>query len=124
MLCALATLALQAVAGPDVSGKWHFVLQTEGGERVLEPTFRQDGEKVTGKWQDNDIKGTFTGGKLVVEFRVSSEEAGPGVMKLKGELAGDALEGEWSFQEYQGTFRATRLQTEGSPAPGESHHRP
>ena len=36
---------------PTVTGKWHFTLQTEGGDRVVEASFQQDGDKVTGKWE-------------------------------------------------------------------------
>ena len=117
----VATIALIAQAAGNVSGKWHCVLQTEDGERVIEPIFRQDGEKMTGKWRDGDVKGTFSNGKLNVEIPVTSEEAGPRILKLKGDLAGEALEGEWTFQDYKGTFRATRLSSGESPAPSESH---
>jgi len=116
----LATVAVSAQTGASVTGKWHCVMQTQDGERIIEPTFQQDGEKVTGKWRDGDVKGTFSSGKLDVEVAVNSEEAGPGILKLKGELSGDALAGEWSFQEYKGTFRATRIRSEQSPGPGES----
>ena len=68
----VATIALIAQAAGNVSGKWHCVLQTEDGERVIEPICRQDGEKVTGKWRDGDVKGTFSNGKLNVEIPVTS----------------------------------------------------
>jgi hypothetical protein len=118
----LATVALSA-QGASVTGKWHCVMQTQDGERIIEPTFQQDGQKVTGKWRDGDVKGTFSSGKLDVEFPVNSEEAGPGILKLKGELSGDSLAGEWTFQEYKGTFRATRIRSEQSPGPGGSRPR-
>jgi hypothetical protein len=93
-----------------VTGKWHFVLDTEGGDRTFDPVFQQDGDQVTGKWGTGDVKGTFTAGKqLDLAFPVTSEEAGPGTLKLKGELADDALSGNWSFNEYSGTFKATRV---------------
>ena len=111
-MAALAAAALSAQTAGSVAGKWHCVLQTEDGERVIEPIFKQDGEKVTGKWRDGDIKGTFSHGKLDVEFPVTSEEVGAGILKLKGELVGDTLTGEWTFQEYKGTFRAIRAQSE------------
>jgi hypothetical protein len=116
----LATVAVSAQTGASVTGKWHCVMQTQDGERIIEPMFQQDGEKVTGKWRDGDVKGTFSSGKLDVEVAVNSEEAGPGILKLKGELSGEALAGEWTFQEYKGTFRATRIRSEQSPGQGES----
>lgn len=116
----LASVALSAQTGASVTGKWHCVMQTQDGERVIEPMFQQDGERVTGKWRDGDVKGSFSSGKLDVEVPVNSEEAGPGILKLKGELSGDALAGEWTFQEYKGTFRASRIRSEQSPGPGGS----
>jgi hypothetical protein len=101
--------AQEAHTYASVAGKWHFVFQTEGGERIFEPVFQQDGEQVTGKWGNGDVKGTFTDGKLNLEFPVTSEEAGPGTLKVKGQLADDALAGDWSFNEYAGSFKATRL---------------
>ena len=99
----------QAAPASTVSGKWHFILRTEDGDRIFEPTFQQDGEQVTGKWGKGDVKGTFTSGKLNLEFPVISEEAGPGTLKIKGALADDALSGDWAFNEYTGAFTATRV---------------
>ena len=93
---------------PSVAGKWHFVLNTEGGDREFDPVFQQDGDKVTGKWGDGDVKGTFADGKLDLAFPVTSDEAGPGTLKIKGQLADDKLAGYWAFNEYSGTFKATR----------------
>jgi hypothetical protein len=102
--------AKSAANPPTIAGKWHFVLDTEGGDRTFDPVFQQDGEQVTGKWGTGDVKGTFTEGKLLsLEFPVNSEEAGPGTLKIKGELAEDAIAGNWSFNDYSGTFKATRV---------------
>ncbi len=103
-----ASLTLGQAAG--VTGKWHFVLDTGGGDRIIEPVFQQDGDKVTGKWEKNDVKGTFADGKLDLAFPINSEEAGPGTLKIKGELANDTITGTWEFQDYNGTFKATRVQ--------------
>lgn len=97
-----------ALADANISGKWQFVLQTEGGERVVEAAFQQNGKQVTGKWRDADVQGTFSEGKLDLAFPMTSEEAGNGTLKLKGELANDTLTGTWEFQTYSGTFKATR----------------
>ena len=95
--------------GPTVTGKWHFVLNTDGGDRIFDPVFQQDGDQVTGKWGHGDVKGTFSDGKLNLEFPVVSEEAGPGTLKIKGTLADDALTGDWTFNDYAGSFKATRV---------------
>ena len=93
----------------DISGKWHFVLQTEGGDRTYDPVFTQNGEKVGGKWDNGDVKGTFIDGKLNLQFEVNSEEAGPGTLKINGQLEKDQFTGNWSFQSYDGKFTATRV---------------
>jgi hypothetical protein len=92
-----------------VTGKWHFVLDTEGGDRDVESTLQQDGNQVTGKWSTGDVKGTFADGKLNLEFSMVSEEGGPGNVKITGELANDTLTGNWSFNDHSGTFKATRV---------------
>src|SRR5260370_41079181 len=98
---AMACLALLSpvTAAPklDVSGKWHFVLQTEGGEREREATFQKDGQKGTGKWADADVQGTFDEGKLYLEFPMTSEEAGKGTIKIKGHLASDSFTRTWEY---------------------------
>jgi hypothetical protein len=92
----------------SISGKWHFVLETEGGERDVDADFQQQAEKVTGTWDKAKVQGTFAGGKLNLEFPIDSEEAGPGTLTLKGQLEGEALTGTWAFQTYDGKFKATR----------------
>lgn len=111
-MAAMACLALlppvSAATKAEISGKWHFVLQTEGGDREREATFQQTGNKVTGKWDDADVQGTFDDGKLDLEFPVTTQEVGEGTLILKGQAAADSLTGTWEFQSYSGTFKATR----------------
>ena len=108
----VALLCFGLVAGKGtaqsagVSGKWHFVFQTEDGERNFDATFQQDGDKVTGKWGDADVQGTFVDGKLNLEFQFNSE-VGPGNLKLMGQLAEGALSGNWEFQASGGTYTGT-----------------
>jgi hypothetical protein len=104
----LAPLSSSAQTSGELAGKWHFVLQTEGGDRTYEATFTVDGDKVGGKWDKYDVKGTFTDGKLALEFPVNSDEAGEGILKITGKLEKDELTGTWSFQTYEGEFKATR----------------
>lgn len=116
-LFALLWTPLARTAEPvTVGGKWHFVLDTPGGDRESDSIFEQDGDKVSGKWgvseskKDGDpVAGTFAENKLALEFTMNSDEIGPGKMKIKGLLAADgSLTGDWSFQDYSGTFKATR----------------
>lgn len=105
---ALVMPTSKADPSQTVTGKWHFVFATDGGDREFDPVFQQDGDKVTGKWGASDVKGTFADGKLNLEFPMTSDEAGPGTLKIKGQLAEDTLTGDWGFLEYSGSFKATR----------------
>jgi len=105
----LAVSSGSAQTSGDIAGKWHFVLQTGDGDRTYDTVFTQDGDKVGGKWENKyDVKGTFTDGKLNLEFPVTSEEVGEGTLKITGQLEKDQLTGDWSFQTYDGKFKATR----------------
>jgi hypothetical protein len=112
LLCGALLLPLHAGAATDITGKWQFVLNTEGGDRTAAASFQLDGQKVTGKWGDAnaDVAGTFADGKLDLAFPYTSDEVGPGTMKITGQFDGDALTGKWEFQDYSGTFKATRPQ--------------
>ena len=104
----IAIPSSSAQTSADISGKWHFVLQTSDGDRTYDPTFTLDGQNVGGKWEKDDIKGTFIDGKLNLEFPANSDEVGAGILKITGQLEKDQLTGTWSFQTYDGKFKATR----------------
>jgi hypothetical protein len=108
-ICAIFMSAAPAsAAAPDVTGKWHFVLDTPGGDRESDADFQVDGDKVTGKYGKADVAGTFKDGKMDLAFTIETEEAGTGTLKLAGTVDGDAITGNWEFTEYNGTFKATR----------------
>ena len=94
-----------------VDGKWHFVLETPGGEREVDADFTVDKDgNVTGKWGNADASGTYKEGKLSLNFQFTSDEAGvTDAMKIDGKLDETAaLGGDWAFSEYNGTFKASR----------------
>ena len=103
---------LAHAADSGVTGKWNFVLDTEGGERRAPAELGLDGEKVTGNFNGTDVKGTFADSKLELKFPYESEEVGKGTLVFKGKVDAGALAGDWSFeteaQTYTGTFKATR----------------
>jgi len=104
------TLALRAdpAAASDISGKWHFVLDTPGGDREMDAVFQLDGDKVTGKWGTADVSGTFNAGKLALSFPYTSDESGErDTLKITGELRDGKLIGDWQFGGYNGTYVAT-----------------
>jgi hypothetical protein len=94
-----------------INGKWHFLMDTPGGDRDVNAEFTVDADgKVTGKYGITDVAGTFKDGKLDLNFQMTSEESGQtAALKLVGKLdEGGALVGTWEFSEYNGTFKATR----------------
>ncbi len=94
-----------------VNGKWHFVLETPGGDREVDADFTVDADgNVTGKWGNSDVAGTYKEGKLALDFQFTSEEVGATAgMKINGKLDDSAaLAGDWAFSEYNGSFKATR----------------
>ncbi len=112
LLSVFAFLAHAADSG--VTGKWNFVLDTEGGERQAPAEFGLDGQNVTGNFGGTEVKGTFADNKLELKFPFESEEVGKGTLVFKGKVDAGALVGDWSFetdaQTYTGTFKATHPQ--------------
>jgi hypothetical protein len=101
--------ALPAAQAPEsVAGKWHFVLDTEGGPREADAEFAVADGKVTGKWAGTEVAGTYTEGKLDLAFKFTSPEAGDGTLKISGKLEAENLKGTWAFEQYTGTFVAKR----------------
>lgn len=94
-----------------INGKWHFVLDTPGGDREMDAEFTvaPDG-KVTGKFGKTDVAGTFKDGHLDLNFEMTSEESGETApLKITGKLDDPAtLTGNWEFSAYGGAFKATR----------------
>ena len=104
-----------SAAVPDVTGNWHFVLDTPGGDRESDAEFHLDGDKVTGKYGKADVAGTYKDGKIDLAFAIETEEAGTGTLKLLGSIDGDAITGNWEFTEYNGTFKAMRSTGSATP---------
>ena len=109
-LASLILLVATLSAAGDISGNWHFVLQTPGGEREADASFQVDGGQVTGKFADTEVKGSFKDGALDLAFPFNSAEAGGGTMNIKGALASGELSGTWEFAGYSGTFAAKHPQ--------------
>lgn len=94
-----------------INGKWHFVLETPGGDREVDADLAVDSDgNVTGKWGTADVAGTYKDGKLALEFQFTSEEVGTtAAMKIDGKLDDTAaLAGDWAFSEYNGSYKAMR----------------
>jgi hypothetical protein len=111
MVCLIVGTQLVNAQDAGINGKWHFVMDTPGGDRLIDADFTvaADG-KVTGKWGTTDVAGTYKDGKLDLSFQTTSEETGQTApLKLVGKLDDTgALIGTWEFSAYDGTFKATR----------------
>jgi len=118
-LLALAAAAVLAAAPwhataqahpATLDGKWHFVMDTEGGDRESEAEFAVDPDgKVTGTFGKDKVAGTFKDGKMNLSFQITSEEAGiTDDLKFDGKIDDSGtLVGNWAFSSYSGTFKAT-----------------
>jgi hypothetical protein len=111
MACLILGRQIAKAQDAGINGKWHFVMDTPGGDREVDAEFTvaEDG-KVTGKYGTTDVAGTFKDGKLDLNFSMTSEESGETApLKLVGKLDETAaLVGTWEFSAYNGTFKATR----------------
>lgn len=99
-----------AIPVTQINGKWHFVFDTEGGDREFEAEFTvdQDGN-ITGTFGPNKASGTFKDNHLQMLFDATSDELGEtSPLKIDGKFndAG-ALIGTWQFSSYDGPFKAT-----------------
>jgi hypothetical protein len=93
-----------------INGKWHFVFDTQGGDREFEAEFSVDADgKVTGTWGKAAASGTYKDGHLQMVFDTYSEEANETApLHLDGQLDdSDTITGNWSFSSYDGIFKAT-----------------
>ncbi len=86
-------------------------MDTPGGDREMDATFAVDAAgKVTGKFGETDVAGTFKDGQMALDFPMTSEESGETApLKLTGKVDDTAaLVGTWEFSSYSGTFKAIR----------------
>jgi hypothetical protein len=112
----LALLAFP-LAAAELSGRWHFVFDTEAGVREADMTLEVNERQVTGKVtmpgapeKSAEVTGKFADGQVTLDFPYYSEEAGyQSTVKLQGKLGDDTIAGEWQFDQYKGTFTAKRV---------------
>lgn len=92
---------IAAVAGvsaqtPNITGKWIFEVQTDagGGSPVFE--FKQDGEKLTGKYSgafgNADLTGTVKGNQMTFAFKADAQGTMVDIT-YKGTIEKDTIKG-------------------------------
>src|SRR5436309_15282461 len=109
---AFIVVSLQAQAKVDVSGKWAFNVETSAGSGTPTMTFKQDGEKLTGKYSgqlgESDITGTVKGANVAFTFNVDAQGT-PLEFKYEGTVDKDTMKGKLSAGALgDGTFTAKR----------------
>jgi hypothetical protein len=91
----------------DVTGTWNFEVETAAGSGNPTFTFKQDGEKITGKYKgalgEADLTGTVKGNQVEFSFKISGQVEG--IVVYTGTTDGKTMKGKAKFAELgEGTF--------------------
>jgi hypothetical protein len=91
----------------DVTGAWSVTVETEAGSGNPSFTFKQEGEKLTGRYKgllgEADLTGTVKGDKIEFSFKVSGQVEG--VVNYAGTTDGKTMKGKVSLAGLgEGTF--------------------
>jgi pimeloyl-ACP methyl ester carboxylesterase len=105
----------------DITGKWKAKVEVAG--QTGEPTFtlKQDGDKITGKYEgsfgEQDVTGKVTDDKVEFEFTIEQ-----GKVVYKGTIDKDTMKGDVKYGDLDGTWTAERepakpkAASDGAPA--------
>ncbi len=102
----------EAVQGTDVTGVWAFTVATDQGSGTPTLTFKQDGEKLTGKYEGQlgnaDLTGTVKGNAITFRFTVDVQgQQAP--VTYKGTVEKNTMKGSLDIAGMvNGTFTAVR----------------
>ena len=112
VLTAVALGANLLAQGVDVTGKWIFDVQTGQGGGTPTVTFKQDGEKLTGKYVGQlgnaDLTGSVKGSAITFSFTVDMQgQQAP--VTYKGTVEKNTMKGKMDIAGMvNGTFTATK----------------
>jgi hypothetical protein len=108
-----ATATAQPSSGGkvDVSGSWKLTVETEAGSGNPGFTFKQDGEKLTGRYNgafgEADVTGTIKGDKIEFSMKVTGQVEG--VVTYTGVTDGKTMKGKVSLAGLgEGTFTGNK----------------
>src|SRR5438067_10365567 len=110
---AFLVVSPHAQAKMDVTGKWAFSVETGAGSGTPSMTFKQDGEKLTGKYNgqfgETDLTGTVKGSNIAFTFNVDAQGT-PITFNYTGTVESkDAMKGKVELVGLgDGTFTAKR----------------
>jgi hypothetical protein len=110
---AAASSAAPAAAAPssgdkiDMTGAWSVTVETDGGSGNPSFTFKQEGEKLTGKYKgvfgESDLTGTVKGDKIDFSFKATGQVEG--VVTYAGTTDGKTMKGKVNLAGMgEGTF--------------------
>lgn len=111
LVVGLASTALVAQAG-NVTGDWAFSVQTDQGGGTPTITFKQDGEKLTGKYNGQlgaaDLTGTVKGAAIHFTFTIDVQgQQAP--VTYDGTVEKNTMKGKMDIGGMvNGTFTATK----------------
>jgi hypothetical protein len=96
----------------DVTGAWLFTVTTDAGSGTPTMTFKQTGEKLTGRYSGQfgefDLTGTVIATSIAFAFDATSD-AGTLHVEYSGTVDGDSMKGKTRYGEMaEGTFTAKR----------------
>ena len=98
-VCAIGlAVSVMAQSGDkiDVTGDWDFTVETSEGSGNPAFSFKQDGEKLTGKYKglfgEADVAGTVKGDKIEFSFKVAGQIEG--VITYTGTTDGKTMKGK------------------------------
>jgi hypothetical protein len=94
----------------DVSGVWDFEVEIAGTQGMPNFTFKQDGEKLTGKYKGQfgsaDVTGKVKGKDIEFAFEI---QGGAGKVVYKGTIDKDTMKGEVNYADQaNGTWTAKK----------------
>ena len=107
-LCATVIIVNAAQDKFDVTGSWAFTVETSAGSGAPSMTFKQEGEKLTGKYNgqlgEADLDGTVKGNKIHISFTISDN-----LIEYDGTVDGDTMKGKVVLGTLgEGTFTGNR----------------
>jgi hypothetical protein len=104
-------LAAQTAAAADLNGNWRFVFSNFEGDFPRTISLEVDGEKVTGKHDEEVFTGTFKDGQLELSGKHYAGEAGySSTLTISGKFEGEELKGDGRWDTYSLTFVAERVE--------------
>ena len=112
LIAALLTSAQLRAQGANVTGVWAFTVTTDQGSGNPTLTFKQDGEKLTGKYEGQlgnaDLTGSVKGDAITFTFTVDVQgQQAPAT--YKGTVEKNTMKGSMDIAGMlNGTFTATK----------------